>query len=63
MYTPWPPAGRTTPFPPAENAYFIKVNEPGYADKSIAEISKEMFSYCDGFTFPPSGTSQRSALL
>ena len=34
----------------AENAYFIKVNEPGYADKSIAEISKEMFSYCDGFT-------------
>jgi len=34
----------------AENAYFIKVNEDGYADKSIAEISTEMFSYCDGFT-------------
>ena len=34
----------------AENCYFIKVNEDGYADKSIFEISKEMFSYCDGFT-------------
>ncbi len=34
----------------AENAYFIKVNEEGYADRSIAEIAKEMFSYCDGFT-------------
>lgn len=34
----------------AENAYFIKVNEEGYQDKSINEIAKEMFSYCDGFT-------------
>ncbi|WP_101474475.1 tryptophanase [Fusobacterium sp.] len=34
----------------AENCYFIKVNEEGYADKSIAAISAEMFSYCDGFT-------------
>lgn len=34
----------------AENAYFIKKNEDGYADKSIAEIATEMFSYCDGFT-------------
>ncbi len=34
----------------AENAYFIKMNEDGYADKSIAEIATEMFSYCDGFT-------------
>ncbi len=34
----------------AENCYFIKMNEEGYADKSIAEIATEMFSYCDGFT-------------
>lgn len=34
----------------AENSYFIKTNEEGYADKSIAEIIQEMFSYCDGFT-------------
>lgn len=34
----------------AENCYFIKMNEAGYADKSIFEIAKEMFSYCDGFT-------------
>ena len=34
----------------AENCYFIKVNEEGYEDKSINEIAKEMFSYCDGFT-------------
>ena len=34
----------------AENCYFIKMNEPGYEDKSIAEIATEMFSYCDGFS-------------
>ena len=34
----------------AENAYFIKMNEEGYEDKSIAEIATEMFSYCDVFT-------------
>ncbi len=34
----------------AENCYFIKTYEEGYRDKSIFEIAKEMFSYCDGFT-------------
>ena len=33
----------------AENCYFIKKNEEGYENKSIAEIATEMFSYCDGF--------------
>ncbi len=35
----------------AENAYFIQQRESGYEDKSIREITKEMFSYADGFTF------------
>ena len=34
----------------AENAYFIQRDEPGYANKSIKEIIREVFSYADMFT-------------
>ena len=34
----------------AENAYFIKLREKGYQDKSVLEIAQEIFSYADGAT-------------
>ena len=34
----------------AENAYFIKTREPEFANKTIAQIVREMFSYADIMT-------------
>ncbi len=35
----------------AENAYLVKLREPGYAGRDVADIVREIFSHADGCTF------------
>lgn len=43
----------------AENAYLVKTREKEYANKSVREIAKEMFSYGDGMTM----SSKKDAIV